>query len=132
MAAGEQSGKQLKEIIDPDKIASIALIKDRGKDSPIAEGFRPQWSSNGLLQKAFSGEEAAKDWGLSATESSYADYAIITKKGELYLVEVICDLTRGSAPTAILIRGSGFGCRIDLLARKNTEQDAAANRYPLD
>ena len=123
MAAGVHSGKRLNEIIEPEDVSSIGLIENRGKGSPIAPGFRPQWKSDELLQSAFTNTQGAKDWALSANEGSYARYAIITKKGELFLLEIVCDQMKGGVPTALLLHGRGFGCRINLPLKTTTEQD---------
>ena len=123
MVAGVHSGKRLNEIIKPEDVSSIGLIENRGKVSPIAKGFRPQWDSDGLVRSAFESTQGAKDWSLSATEGRYARYALITKKGDLYLLEVVCDQMKGGAPSAILLHGRGFGCRINLPDQTSTEQD---------
>lgn len=126
MAAGVHAGKRLNEIIKPEDVASIGLIENRGKGSPIADGFRPQWDSNGLVRSAFESTQRATDLALSASESSYAKYALITKKGDLYLLDVVCSWDAGNAPTALLLHGRGFGCRIDLQNRNSTKQDGGA------
>jgi hypothetical protein len=114
MAAGAHSGKRLNQIINPEDVSSISMIENRGKGGFIAPGFFPQWNSDELIQNAFVNTELAENWGLSATERTYARYALITKKGDLFLLEVVCDsMTRG-APTALLLHGRGFGCRIKL------------------
>ena len=121
MAAGIHSGKRLNEIIKPEEVSSISLIENRGKGVPIARGFRPQWKSDELLQSAFTNTQGAKDLALSATEGSYARYALITKKGELFLLEVVCDQMKGGVPSALLLHGRGFGCRINLPRKTITE-----------
>jgi hypothetical protein len=114
MAAGMHTGKPLNEIINPEDVSSIGLIENRGKGHPITAGFRPQWDSNELIQAAFSSKEKAQDWAQRATEGSYARYALVTKKGDLYLLDILCDQIRGNGPTALILRGRGFGCRINL------------------
>ncbi|MEZ5299321.1 MAG: hypothetical protein R3F11_01420 [Verrucomicrobiales bacterium] len=123
MAAGVHSGKRLNEIIKPEDVSSICLIENRGKGSPIAQGFRPQWKSDELLQSAFTNTLGAKDCGfLSATEGSYARYALITKKGELFLLEVVCDQMKGRSDR-FAFAWSRIWLPNQLAAKTTTEQD---------
>ena len=128
MAAGVHLGKRLNEIIKTEDVSSISLIENRGKGSLIAKGFCPHWKSDELLQSAFTTTHGAENWALSATEGSYARYALITKKGELFLLEVVCDQMKGGVPTALLMHGQGFGCRIDLPMKNNKAKQAGIDQ----
>ena len=129
MQPGAASGKTIQEIIPPESVQLIALTRSRGKGSPLTPAFKPDWDSSHMFRHAFASEAKAGGLALSATESTLAEYAIVTKDGEIYLVEVLGDLMRNMPITAILLRGDGFGCRFNFEDyMKKAEQGVAG--YP--
>lgn len=112
--AGDRAGKTFAELIPPASVQKIVLTLNRGLKAPF--------DADRLMNDLFKKPTAAKDWGLRATESTIAEFAIVTKKGDFYRVEVLRDaLTRGGEVTAALLYGKGFACRfaLDMPAKKN-------------
>lgn len=115
MDAGPVRGKTLRQIISPEDIRLIALIENRGKGSPLTEQFAPDWTSNRLMQTIFSSDERASDLSMSATESLFAKYAIVSKNEDLFILDVVGDRIGHRPVTAVLLASDGFGCRFNVV-----------------
>ena len=114
MHPGPVAGKTIREIVPPESVKLIALVENRGMGSPLTKEFKPGWGSDQLLQRAFESSAKAREWSMSATESTLARYAIVTKQGSLFLLDVLGDRIRNVSVTAVILRGDGFGCRLDI------------------
>lgn len=114
MYPGIFKGKTIRSIIQPEKVQLIALLENRGKGSPLTTDFTPDWDSNQLVRRAFISDAEAQELSMTATESILARYAIVTKDGALFALDVLGNSIGRVPITAILLRGDGFGCRFDI------------------
>lgn len=130
MAAGKHVGKPLSRIIDPEQVVSIAVVQNRMRDSTNLDKSLAALglSSAELFKDAFQCQELSADYALSASEGSYGKHAVVTKEGDFYLVEFVFDTDRQRTPTAILIFGDGFGCRIN--QKPNKPEMATPRKSP--
>lgn len=116
----KKTGQPLAILIPPASIARIILVK-RLTTSKGAPRANSEVNPDELFVQAFKSPAKARDWGLLATERTASEFVLVTKKGELYRVEILNDLRSKGEATALLVYGKGFSCRYDLdLSKKGS------------
>jgi hypothetical protein len=117
VVGGEHPVKTLAMLIPPESIQRIILTHDHGIGSPIAPGVKTEFDPDELLSRSLKSPAKSQRWGLRATESTVAEFLVITKKGDLFRLEILCDrLTQKGAVTGLLVYGKGFACRFEASA----------------
>jgi hypothetical protein len=114
---GDHTGKTLAVLIPPESIQRIILTHDHGLGSAVGPGVKTEFDPDELLGRLFKSPAKSQRWGLRATESTAAEFLVITKKGEVFRLEILCDrLTQKGAVTGLLVYGKGFACRFEASA----------------
>jgi hypothetical protein len=114
---GDHTGKTLAALIPPGSVQRIILTHDHGLGSTVAPGVKTEFDPDELLGSAFRSRAKSQRCGLRATESTAAEFLLVTKKGDVFRLEVLCDrLTKKGAVTGLLVYGKGFACRFDASA----------------
>lgn len=108
----QKAGKPLAELIPPASVARLIISSNRLNRSPIRSGVKTEFDPDKLIAHAFNSQAKGRNWGLLATERSASEFLIVTKNGDIYRLEVLCDLK--GAVTALHLYGKGFACRYDL------------------
>ncbi len=109
--AGDWKGKSFAEIIPADTIKRIVLLRQStfGLNSGLSIG---QAEYDAFFAHTLQSKEPAKDWALGGNEGTRAEFMVLTKKGELFRIEIISDGSLEGSPNAIFIFGEGRGARI--------------------
>ena len=100
-------GKRFAEIIPADTIKRIVLLRQSASGLSRGQADYDAFFAHNLQSK-----ETAADWGLGGNERTRAEFMVLTKKGELFRIEIISDGSPEGSPNAIFIFGEGRGARI--------------------
>lgn len=105
----KKAGQPLAQLIPPESITRIILANSRTYGNP-----RTEFDPDELIARAFKSSTKGSIWGLLATERTASEFLIVTKKGDIYRLVVLCDRRQKGAVAALLVYGKGFSCRYDL------------------
>ena len=121
MAARGWEGKRFGEIVLDDQIKRIVRLAEKGfARDPGASGEQADYDA--LVAHLLDSKETAAGWSLGGNEATRAELAILTKEGEILLVEVIGTLGASPSPPAILRHGRGRRARINVKGLKHPER----------
>ena len=110
MGAGNWKGRKFKDIIPPEKIDRIIRLKQVGLGLKNQVLTRSDYQE--LISYLLASDGEADHLGLRATESSGPTLIITTKNGQIYYLEIICEMPVGIS--AVTINGAGQGARFEL------------------
>ena len=114
MDAGEWNGKRMSEMVATDSIKRIIHTHDSWTESgnDVTE-IRKNYDA--LISHLFQSTEKAINWTLGANERTLADMVILTASGEIFRLEILKRIVKGSeVPVAVLVRGSNKSVRIEV------------------
>ena len=109
MHAGSWACRSFREIVQPHDVKQIMRVFDNGFTTN--DGVNAQERYDNLMSHMLQSDEKATDWGLLAQERDVATLVIVSKGGEVYLVEVLANIF-GEQVSAINVSGEGKGARI--------------------
>ena len=107
---GEAAGKPLSNVVKVESVERIVLFQRSSSEVNHQRLFAAVLAENPNCQA----------WALSAVESTINRYVLLKKDGQILFVELVGGLGQ-SDPSALLLRGKGFGLRVPLSDKVKAE-----------